>query len=111
MEALAVGVRPGFSVRTVLHVERGRATGVDGVAAQNVSAWPATDLGLEIRYRDGHVEPHTRERMDPSDPAWTVPAPGVQLFGADGYERFPQTRCERRPHIFGSPADLGVTHR
>jgi len=87
LEALAVGIRPHLRVSTSLtDTDAGPGTGI-AVAVRNESSWPATDLRLEVRYRDGHVTKDSRERIDPGAhpthgyDVWTVPVKGVRVAG------------------------------
>ena len=82
LDALAVGIRPVLSVRTQGDVVDDKPTGKVWLTIANESlpwrGWAASDLVLEIRYRDGHVDRHERERMNPpgTDGAldfWWVP--------------------------------------
>lgn len=87
-DAVALNIRPYLNAYAALDVDAGKPTGVLFVLVTNESAWPATDLRLEIRYRDGHVDQQTRERLQPTDPTWTVTVQGVQASGPDGYSEF-----------------------
>ncbi len=83
-EALAVGIRPHLAVRTAFHVEAGAQTGKFYLELRNPSGWAATDLLVEVRHRDGHVDSERRDRFDPSrrpdgtyEPLWDVPLRAV----------------------------------
>ena len=58
------------------------------VCVNNVSPWPATDLRIEIRYRDGHIDAHTRQQLAPADLLWRFTVPSVGASGSDGYDEF-----------------------
>ena len=80
-EALAIGMKPSFGVRTILGVERGLPTGEVFLELNNTSGWTARDVRLEINRRDGHVDTHSRDRMQPDrhfEPRWTVLLRGVR---------------------------------
>ena len=70
LEALAVGIFPTLSVRTQGDVVDDTPTGKVSLTIGNESlrGWAASDLMLEIRHRDGHVDRHQRERMNPPGP-------------------------------------------
>ena len=81
LDALAVGIRPALSVRTQGDVVDDKPTGKVWLTIANESllhGWAASNLVLEIRYRDGHVDRYERERMNPPGPdsgldLWRVP--------------------------------------
>jgi hypothetical protein len=80
LDALAVGIRPVLSVRTQGDVVDDKPTGKVSltIANESLRGWAASNLVLEIRYRDGHVDRHERERMNPPGPdrgldLWWVP--------------------------------------
>lgn len=51
------------------------------------SLWPATDLRLEVRYRDARSVRHDRERLEPGE-TWSTAIEGVGPAGKDGFDTF-----------------------
>jgi hypothetical protein len=87
-EALAIGMKPSFGVRTILGVERGVPTGEVFVELNNTSGWTARDVRLEIHHRDGHLDSDNRHRMQPDrhfEPRWTVLLRGVKPATGDAF--------------------------
>ena len=64
-EALAISMKPSLDVRTILGVQDDTPTGELFLEVNNTSGWPATDVRLEVRHRDGRVDTDSRERMNP----------------------------------------------
>lgn len=83
LEALAVGIRPQLVI-DFDGVARANADGEPPPGAlvaevSSISDWAATDLRLEVRFRDGRLVHRTTERLAPSSVgtgvegrAWTV---------------------------------------
>lgn len=80
LDALAVGIRPALSVRTQAGVVDDKPSGEVWltIANESLGSWAASHLLLEVRYRDGQIDRHERERMSPPgpgdrEPPWHVP--------------------------------------
>jgi CAP12/Pycsar effector protein, TIR domain len=85
-EALAIGMKPSFGVRTILGVDRGAPTGELFLEVNNTSGWTARDVRLEVRRRDGQVDTESRNRMQPDrhfEPRWNVLLRGVKPATVD----------------------------
>lgn len=105
-ESLALNIQPHFNVRAALAVgQSGAPTGIEGILVSNVSNWPAIDVHVEIRYRDGHVEQHAREYLSPVDGIWTVPVLGVQIAGPDSWGDY-QARIASVAVIFSDDRNI-----
>jgi hypothetical protein len=96
-EALALGIAPELQLSSALDVDSaGEPT---GVLAQvyNLSGWTATDLDLEIHYRNGPTDRQHRARMDtmphghwdgpPNEHIWSYRL-AVGVGGSDGYDDY-----------------------
>lgn len=86
LEALAVGIKPYLDVRTILGVEHGAPTGELFVEVYNSSAWPASDVRLEVRHRTGRVDKESRWRVGSDrlgEQRWTVLLRDVQPASVD----------------------------
>ncbi len=87
-EAVAIGVAPRLALfpqlRTTVDGGVNRPTGVQ-IRVNNTSGWPATDVLLEVRYRDRPLVTARRERLSSPDD-WIVPLPDIGGRGKDGYD-------------------------
>lgn len=86
-EAVALIIPPQIDLETTVDVNpQGRLAGTIQLRIDD-ALWPASDLQLEVRYRDGRTRRYQRERLNPFE-SWHVLLEGVGTAGADGYDEF-----------------------
>jgi hypothetical protein len=90
LEAPAVGIQPVCTVRTAFGSTGGRPADPIVIIVASESRWAASDARLEIRYRSGGNDQHTRERLDANEPPWEVNVPRAHVSGSDGFDDFRQ---------------------
>ena len=108
-EALAIGMKPSFGVRTILGVDRGTATGELFLEVNNTSGWTARDVRLEVHRRDGHVDVETRSRMQPDrhfEPRWNLLLRGVKPASVDVFAEV-RDQIERVVLTYSDERDIG----
>jgi hypothetical protein len=92
-EAIALNIPPDIQMDLAfnLSTEDGirRPTGNLVVRVMD-SRWPATDLHLDVRYRDARSARHDRERLEPGE-TWSTAIEGVGSAGKDGFDGFRET--------------------
>lgn len=79
-QSFALVIQPRLATRTIFDVTDGRPTGEMFLEVHNASQFAAADAEVEVRYRDGRVEQHSRASIDPDhlgNPRWNVPLTGV----------------------------------